>query len=415
LEFLEEHVWKKAGGAVYAVFVDFKAAFDRASRQAIFRIVRQLEAGVKLQRLLLEILQEDQVIIFNGENELAPIQQTTGLAQGDCLSPLLFVLLLAEFPRLLREEVRSVRVTLYADDVVLYGTSRAAVQLAIRVLERFCQGKGLVVNEEKTVGVKFRRGGRMLRRDQIWVNGKKIRWESQVTYLGVQLSCCGSVEGHVKDRTRRAKVAIARIRKPQLLSISAALAVFELCIAPMASYGITMVWQKMKVTMLAMMESVKATFVKKCLGVATCTSNRLVYSLLGQRSFVEELMMKHDLPLTPEVALYLKEFRVKIRGVLEDGFLGITPAGQDARWREAGRPGRSLVIRASLGGLHNEFCYNLRCFEATSECICRHCSEICEQFHLWSCLAPKGVEYRSKIREAQRCKLGIEETVNNYV
>ena len=405
LEILKETVgkaWVPGGEPVYAVFVDFRAAFDRASRSEIASIISGLGAGVKLRRLIQEILQEDRVVLLDGEKELDPIQQTTGVAQGDCLSPLLFILLLGQLPRVLADEVRSVRVLLYADDLVLFGKHKVAVQMAVQILEKFCVGRGLYINEDKTVAVKFRAGGRVSRKDRFWVNGRMISIEKDVFYLGVKLSCCGNVEGHIRDRVRRAKVAIARIRKPQLLSIKAAVEVFALCIAPVASYGLRLLWEKMNIRMLAILESVKATFLKRCLGVAVHTRNRLVYALTGEGSFIEELMSRNHLERHIAVEEYVQSFNRKVRDVLEGDFFRGTPVGRSMDWKGAGRPGRSLVVRVSLHGLHRDFCFNRRCFEATLDCKCRYCGGNCEQDHMWACASYEGVSTRRQVEVAEK-------------
>ena len=172
-----EGAWMGGGLPVYAMFVDFRAAFDRASRSAILGIVEELGAGVNLRGLLWEILQRDEIVIFTEDKELEPLWQTTGVAQGYCLNPLLFILLLSEFPRALQKEVRSVSVILYADDLVLYGEKRPAVQEAVRVLEQFCKGKGLYINEEKTVAVKFRGGARIRGQTGFGWGVSKFSWK----------------------------------------------------------------------------------------------------------------------------------------------------------------------------------------------------------------------------------------------
>ena len=397
-----ERSWQKGGKPTYAIFVDFKAAFDRASRKEIFRIIKEMGAGVRLRTILQEILQEDNVIIFNGEREFNPIRQTTGVAQGDCLSPLLFVLLLGAFPKVLREEVRSVRVLMYADDIVLYGTERLAVQMGMRVLEEYCQGKGLYINEEKTVAVKFRAGGRVGKKDKFWVNGKQIGMAKEVTYLGVRLSCQGSIDSHVRERVRKAKIAIARIRKPHLLSIKTAMAVFSLCVGPVAYYGLAAVWERMSVRLLGMVETVKASFLKRCLGVARSTKNRLVYSLLEERSFIEELLPILKVRCTLAVDEYLRAFKKKVEGVAVDGFWEGSPALDRDEWRGAGRPGRSLIIRVSLHGLHGDICSSRRCFIASEDCICKFCGGVCEQMHIWSCTMEQVVQMRRNVYVAGR-------------
>ena len=104
---------------LYAVFVDFKAAFDTASRELI--IVKLATAGVPMEilRLVAAILQEGQVVLDDGVKEHNPIRQTTGVAQGDNLSPLLFSVLISDLPSVIQERHKHVKVLLYADDLVL--------------------------------------------------------------------------------------------------------------------------------------------------------------------------------------------------------------------------------------------------------------------------------------------------------
>jgi len=215
------------------------------------------------------------------------------------------------------------------------------------------------------------------------------------------------VGGHVKERARKAKVAISRIQKPQLLSMESAQRVFELCIAPVATYGIAVVWERMTKNMLETMESVKATFLKRCLGAAVGTKNRLVYRLVGTGSFV---MDKFGLPGTTASSEYLVAFSEKMRQVIKAGELLGSPAMTSDAWRESGRPGRSLIIRVSLHGLHSDFCSGRRCFSAQEYCVCRFCGGQCEQHHVWSCPSSEGVEQRKAVKLAEKSSVGLAES-----
>lgn len=403
---LLEGAWDVGGKPVYAVFIDFRAAFDRASRSAIFNIVKNLGAGNRFTGLLWEILQADDIYLTDGRINMGMVRQTTGVAQGDCLSPLLFILLLADFPRVLKGESKSVRVIMYADDIVLCGGNRLAVQIAIRVLEDFCRNKGLVINEDKTLAVKFRRGGRLCKDDGFWVQGKKIGFHSEVKYLGVTFRSGGSFEGHIRDRVRRGKIAIAKIRKPHLLSLKTAMEVFRLCVAPVISYGFEIIWDRLGKSMLEYIDSLKGLYLKRCLGVSKYTRNRLVYWLTDERCFVEELGEKMGLKNTRAVEDHVVNFKGKIAEVEGMVEMRMSPAVESSSWREAGRPGRSLIIRASIHGLHGDFCAGGsgggKCFEAGDECECNFCGEGCGQFHIWECSAAEGFEYRRLVRDAQR-------------
>ena len=72
-------------------------------------------------------------------------------------------------------------------------------------------------------------------------------------------------------------VAAMTIQKPQTLSLKTALQLFDLNITPVASYGIELVWDELSVDSLDKLNQVKATFLKRTLGLRRTAKNRLVY------------------------------------------------------------------------------------------------------------------------------------------
>ena len=81
---------KKNGPPLFAVFVDFRAAFDTGSRTLV--LLRLAQAGVSPRLLspIIAILGENSIRIDDGIALGEGIPQTSGYAQGDNLSPLLF-------------------------------------------------------------------------------------------------------------------------------------------------------------------------------------------------------------------------------------------------------------------------------------------------------------------------------------
>ena len=98
------------GQFLYAVFVDFRAAFDSGSRRIV--IDRLAEHGVprNVLELVKKILQENTVTIEDGVAKHEGVTQTNGFAQGDNLSPMLC------------------EVIMYADDLVVVSNSRFHVR-----------------------------------------------------------------------------------------------------------------------------------------------------------------------------------------------------------------------------------------------------------------------------------------------
>ena len=89
--------------ALYAVFVDYKAAFDTGSR--IISLEKLATSGVpqNMLRLISDILQANTISIDDGVTVRSGIEQTTGFAQGDNLSPLLLSVLISDLPSRIRD------------------------------------------------------------------------------------------------------------------------------------------------------------------------------------------------------------------------------------------------------------------------------------------------------------------------
>ena len=124
-------------------------------------------------------------------------------------------------------------------------------------------------------------------------------------------------------------------------------------------------------------------------------------------------MERHELPMTQAVSEYLIILENKRKEIAEWDGWSMAPGVRDARWREGGRPGRSLIIRVSIHGLHSEFCSRNRCFEAAIECICRYCGNTCEQLHVWNCPGPQAEMLRVEIKKAERYSLAPEDVIGN--
>ena len=109
---------------------------------------------------------------------------------------------------------------------------------------------------------------------------------------------------------------------------------------------------------------------------------------------------------------YIREFREKVAEAMAADGIRQSPAALTNEWKQAGRVGRSLVMRASAHGLHSGFCRRRvggkPCFEEREECECKYCEAKSEQYHLWPCKAPEAEAERTRVREAQ----GRREYVN---
>ena len=192
--------------------------------------------------MLYQILQLNSIILDDGVCEHPAFTQTTGYAQGDNISPILFTTLLSDLPELLRNKHPTVKIILYADDAVLFSRIRRDLQCALHTLEEYSRDNGLTVNTTKTKAMKFRRGGRPRSTEGFHLLSERLEYVERFCYLGVELTSRGVSFGHhISKRVQAAHSATCVIPNLHRLSLKSALSVFNIYVASVASYGLTRV------------------------------------------------------------------------------------------------------------------------------------------------------------------------------
>ena len=103
---------------------------------------------------------------------------------------------------------------------------------------------------------------------------------------------------HIQERSTAAIKAINGMKNLKQLSTTTAMTLFKNMITPIVTYGIEIVWQKLTVKDLERIEKVKASFMKRVMGVGMNAPSRMAYVLMGELFFIEELRLSGMLPTT---------------------------------------------------------------------------------------------------------------------
>jgi hypothetical protein len=105
LDHLARNELRKKGGRMCALFIDFKAAFDKVDRVKMFECMRERERGISewLVRKVEEIYARTRNKVKVGEKESEWFETTKGVRQGCPLSPLLFTIYVADVDEMLRK------------------------------------------------------------------------------------------------------------------------------------------------------------------------------------------------------------------------------------------------------------------------------------------------------------------------
>ena len=365
---------------LHAIFIDLNLAFDTINRKIL---IEKLETMIGTQnylcRIIKNILSDNCIEVNDDITRSKPIKQNIGVLQGDPLSPLLFILATADATKSVTSE--DVKSYIYADDMVIVSSSQEKLQNAYNNLVDWVERNKLTVNENKTVSMSFRRGGKQA---LFYHKSRPLTTVTHFKYLGVVFQTPGNVFTlHVKERAVAAVKAMNDIKKLSKLSFSTAIKLFHAMISPIATYGLENIWIHLTKRQVAELEKVKATYLKKAMCLFKYTPNRMVYILAREQFYIEELRFTMLLPNTKGYEELLQEMRQKRDEVWSD-FYG-TDAMASRDWMQCNYELRHVMTRFAVHGFHHQICVIARYHQPGPGCECKRCGKVCERYHVMTC------------------------------
>ena len=198
---------------VYAVFVDFKKAFDSVCRQALFLKLAQNGVTGNFYKTLRNMYSNSFAYIKLSGHISKRIKILKGTEQGHPLSPDLFKVFLTdlspqlEFPNCPVLDKVKVSHLLWADDLILLSLDQRTCQMQLDRLSHFCRSWGIEINESKTQVVIF--GASSVDRINVnfLLNGKSLKIVDNYCYLGIDLHYSGNMkpaQQNLKTKAMRA-------------------------------------------------------------------------------------------------------------------------------------------------------------------------------------------------------------------
>ena len=204
------------GKKVWAFFLDLKAAFDRLDREVLWQMMRKRGINEGLIGRVREIYAETRCRVRIGEVVSREFWVEKGVRQGCPLSPTLFNIYIADLEEELMkcrwggvrvggDRVRSLE---YADDIVVVAEEEEGLREMMRVLMGYLEGKKLELSANKSKVMVFKKGGGKEKERIWWWGEEKIEEVKEYNYLGYVIERGGEDRGQVRERVRRARVAM---------------------------------------------------------------------------------------------------------------------------------------------------------------------------------------------------------------
>ena len=188
------------------VFVDLKGAFDKANGEVIlFELARLGVKGKVLYWIGDYLFGRRAQVCFQGHLSQEKHLEL-GTPQGGVLSPTLFNIMMN---RIAQDRLcAGVTTIIYADDILLQGSSTENMQEALNKFWSITQSMGLVINEEKT---KFQ--CRAKGRKELAINGQQLERVRTYKYLGIHIGyTADSREAELNHLTVQCKARLQPLR-----------------------------------------------------------------------------------------------------------------------------------------------------------------------------------------------------------
>ena len=223
-----------------ALFIDFRKAFDCLQYPTLIAKLRKLNLAEGTLKWVTDYLKNrSQSTLANGRlSASGDIKQ--GVPQGSILGPLLYIL----YANDISEIINKTKVAFYADDTVLYTSSKnldlamKRIQEDLNNLLKWCTHNDIHINPTKTKYVIFSTQEVQDPRAKLKVRDMQIERVNKFSYLGVILDQHLSFDSQAKHTINRVSAKVCQLRKmKRFLTNKAALLVYKNMILPILEYG----------------------------------------------------------------------------------------------------------------------------------------------------------------------------------
>ena len=225
-----------------AVFIDFKKAFDCVQHPVLLDKLKTMNLDVSMTNWIDSYLTCRQQRVFANGSYSSYQDIMQGVPQGSVLGPLFYII----YANDLADIVKNCKIAMYADDTVIYISSRnfevsvRKMQEDINSLSQWCNENGITANVEKTKVMVFGSNNSLAKIPQFEIKFADVALQAvtSYTYLGIHLDNKLTYNLYVNRIVSSFTAKLKRFRRMRgFLSAKAALMVYKGMLLPVLEYG----------------------------------------------------------------------------------------------------------------------------------------------------------------------------------
>ncbi len=203
-----------SGYYTLAVLIDFKRAFDLLWIDGLILKLIKLKISGNFLKWIKAFLTDRSYQVKVLECLSYCYFTENGTPQGSALSPILFIIMINDFPKLSKYTSDA----FFADDCTILRSSKNIVQLIshiqqdIDLIVSWCKKWGFVINPDKTTAILFTNNKYNPNSVILKIDGKSINFKNSCVLLGVTLDSRMTWKPHIDALENKAKINLNLMR-----------------------------------------------------------------------------------------------------------------------------------------------------------------------------------------------------------
>ena len=294
---VSNHLNAKKGNKVFACFIDLKKAYDSIHHKALFQKLRKNNINGSFLNLIIDLYSKTKCAVKVNGKRTDFFDYSKGVRQGCPLSPLLFNLFINGIvkkvdknnPNPLKFGDKNISSLLYADDLVIFSSTREGLQKSLNSASEFFEKWNLSINYDKTKCMTFnKKGGND--KNIFHINSNPLENVKSYKYLGITISnknC--SLKGTLLNLSVKANRALFSLKTNlnlMKMPVKLLLKLYDTMILPILLYGAEIWVPSGKYTFESWdkspTEKEHLSLLKQILGVNRSVQNNMVRAEFGR-------------------------------------------------------------------------------------------------------------------------------------